>query len=122
MQLSRLRALGAAYPEPDSWLLSPDTSVADGFCYHRYVVPHLLCQLGTASCWESRAMPRGDPTGWAGVLHLLSAWEVISDVVLLCTALAHARSKFVPVNEKCLQEMLFLPLCGTRGTQCCAVH
>lgn len=69
MQLSRLRALGAAYPEPDSWLLSPDTSVADGFRYRHYVVPHLLCELGTASCWESGGAPRGDPAGWAGVLH-----------------------------------------------------
>lgn len=69
MQLSRLRALGAAYPEPDSWLLSPDTSVADGFHYRHYVVPHLLCELGTASCWGSGGAPRGDPAGWAGVLH-----------------------------------------------------
>jgi len=69
MQLSRLRALGAAYPEPDSWLLSPDTSVADGFHYRHYVVPHLLCELGTASCWGSGGAPRGAPAGWAGVLH-----------------------------------------------------
>lgn len=45
MQLSCLRALGdAAYPEPDSLLMSPGASPAAGFRYHHCMAPHLISQ------------------------------------------------------------------------------
>lgn len=111
MQLSCLGALGdSTYPEPDSLLLSPDTSSTAGFCYCHYVVPHLLLQT-----WHHELSRDCRSITWCShqvrqqLLHWVSAWEALSNTVPLCISLAYARSRFGPENGKHLQEMLFPP-------------